>query len=231
MPKYIEELVSQQVRRSELARQRQISEGKLCARPVVTISRRMGSGARVVAEKLAHDLGWSLWSKELLDAIAEDADVSRKVVEAFDEKTISEIELFAHAALGDFEMGDFIYKKHLIKAVAAIAKLGNVIILGRGANFLLPDALHIRIDASDEHRIQNMVKYEGLTRTEAEAKLRESDKARQHFLFSAFGRERVLAAQYDLSILMDKFSPDDAAKIIESAIEVYCRPNEEFSAK
>ena len=222
MPKYIEELVSQQVRRSELARHRQISDGKVCINPVVTISRRMGSGARIVAEKLAHNLGWSLWSKELLDAIAEDADVSRKVVEAFDEKTISEIELFAHAALGDFEMGDFIYKKHLIKAIAAIAKLGNVIILGRGANFLLPDALHIRIDASDEHRIMNMMKYEALTRNEAEVKLRDSDKARQHFLLSAFGRERVVSAQYDLTIWMDKFSTEDAAKIIERAIEVYC---------
>lgn len=227
MPKYIEEIVSQQVRRSELARHKQAAEGKLCINPVVTISRRMGSGARVVAEKLAHNIGWSLWSKDLLDAIAEDADVSRKVVEAFDEKTISEIELFAHAALGDFEMGDFIYKKHLIKAIAAIAKLGNVIILGRGANLLLPDALHIRIDASDEHRIQNMMKYEALTSHEAEVKLRESDKARQHFMLSAFGRERVIAAQYDLSIWMDKFSTDDAAKIIERAIEVYCWPKRE----
>lgn len=226
MPKYIEELVSQQVRRSELAYQRWADEGKVCVHPVVTISRRMGSGARVVAEILANKLGWSLWSKELLDAIAENADVSRKVVEAFDEKTISEIELFAHAALGNYEMGDFIYLKHLTKAIASIAKLGNVIILGRGADILLPDALHIRIDASDEYRIQNMMKYENLTINEAEAKIRESDRARQHFLNSAFGRERVMAVKHDLTIWMDNFRPNDAAEIIETAVKVYCRPND-----
>ena len=57
-------------------------------------------------------------------------------------------------------MSGFIYIRHLTKAVAVIAKLGNAIILGRGANFLLPEALNVRIDASDEHRIQNMMSYE-----------------------------------------------------------------------
>ena len=149
MPRYIEELVSQQVRRSEMARQKVVKSGATCAYPVVTISRGMGSGAQIIARKLAQDLGWSLWDKELLDAMAENADVSKRVVEAFDEHTISELELFARSALGDYEMGGFLHHKQLAKAVAAIGKLGNAIILGRGANFLLPKALNVRIDASD----------------------------------------------------------------------------------
>lgn len=223
MPKYIEELVSQQVRRSELARQRRVDTGLSCETSVVTISRRMGSGARVVAAKLSQEIGWSLWDKELLEAIAEDADVSRKVVEAFDEKTISEIELFARAAMGDHVMGGFIYARHLARAVAAIAKLGNAIILGRGASFLLPGALKVRIDASDERRVRNMMEYEGLTQAEAEVKLRESDRERHRYLVNAFGRERVASAVYDLTIWMDSFSTDDAVKIVKAAIEARCK--------
>ncbi|MCE5315531.1 MAG: cytidylate kinase-like family protein [Armatimonadota bacterium] len=225
MPKYIEELVSRQVRMSELARERRTELGKPCVNPVITISRRMGSGARIVAGKLAKELGWSLWDKELLDAMAEDASVSRRIVEEFDEHTKSEIELFARSALGEHEIGGFIYVKHLAHAVAAIAKLGNAIILGRGSNFLLPRALNIRIDASDDRRIANMMNYEDLTREQAENKIIESDRDREHFLERAFGRQRVADARYDLTIWMDEFTNDDAVEIIKAAIKAKCSHN------
>ncbi len=223
MARYIEELVSQQVRRSELARRKEIESGQPCDNSVVTISRRMGSGARIIAGKLARDLGWSLWDRELLDAIAADADVSRKVVEAFDEKTISEIELFARGALGDYDMAGFLYPLHLARALGAIDKLGNAIILGRGANFILRHTLNVRIDACDERRIQNMMGYESYTREQAEAKIHESDREREHFIDKVFGRERAMLFHYDLTIWMDDFTPDDAVEIIKTAIKARCR--------
>lgn len=224
MPRYIEELVAQQVRRSELARRREIEPGKPCPNPVITISRRMGSGARIVAAKLAQEIGWSLWDKELIEAVAQDARVSKRVVEAFDEKAVSEIEAFTHSVLGNHEMGSFMYLRHLTRAIASIAKLGNAIILGRGANFILPDALNIRIDAPDEKRIENMMKYEQLTRQEAEEKIRRSDRERHEFLVRTFGRERVEHATYDLTIWMEKFDTDGAVRIIKTALDVWCPP-------
>lgn len=224
MPKYIEELVSQQVRRSEIAHQKRVELGEEpCTYSVITISRGMGSGARIISQKLANELGWSLWDKELLDAMAEDADVSRKLVEEFDEHTRSEIHLFARAAFGDHEAGGFIYARHLAHTVAAISKLGNAIILGRGANFLLPHALNIRIDASEELRIKNMMTYEDLDREQAAAKIRQSDKEREHFAIQVFGREKVESFHYDLSIWMDEFTNDDAVEIIKVAMKAKCR--------
>ncbi len=217
MPRYIEELVSQQVRKSEMARAK-TREGEPPICPTITISRRMGSGARVIAEKLAHDCGYSLWSKELIDAVAQDAHVSKRVVSAFDEKAISEIEVFTRSILGDYELGGFLYGKHLARAIASIAKLGNAIILGRGANFLLPNALNIRIDATDEHRISNMIKFEDMSRSAAEAKIRASDHERYEFLVRMFGRERVENASYDLTLCMDSFSIDDAVEIVKTAV-------------
>jgi cytidylate kinase len=222
MPRYIEEIVSEQVRRSEIARQRSAESGKPCPCNVITISRRMGSGARVVAIKLSEQLGWGLWGKDLIDAVAEDANVSKRVADAFDERTHSEIELFISSILGDFDMGGFIFPTHLARAVASVAALGNVIILGRGANFLLPDALHIRIDASDERRIQNMMSYENLTREEAVKKLAESDRERWHYLTKTFGRDRVENFHYDISLWMDKFTSDDAVEIVKTAIRCRC---------
>lgn len=225
MPRYIDELVAEQIRRSELAKRRAPECGKTQFRPVITISRTMGSGARIVAGMLADELGWSLWDKELIDAIAEDADVSRRVVEAFDEHTVSEIESFARAVLGDYEMGGFLYARHLTRAVAAIAEHGNAIILGRGANFILRNALNIRIDASDHLRIKNMMTYESLTYEQAEAKIRQSDRERSEFLIRVFGKERVQNARYDLTIWMDEFRPEDAVEIIKTTVRVWCKRN------
>lgn len=224
MPKYIEELVSQQVHRSQIARQRETKAGRVPDCLVVTISRSMGSGARIVAGKLALDLGWSLWDRDLIDAIAKDASVSRQVVEKFDEHTVSEIDLLARAALGDHEMGDFLYPRHLARAITAIGKLGGAIILGRGAAFILPDALSIRMDAPLDVRVRNMMNFEGLTNDQAAAKIRKSDRDREHFLESTFGRDRAHAAHYDLTIWMDRFTNDDAVQIIKAAVAARCGP-------
>lgn len=223
MPRYIEQMVSEQVSRSELAKREGIENGMPCDNSVVTISRRMGSGARIVARKLADDLGWSLWDKDLVDAMAENAHVSQRVVRAFDEHTISEIELFARGVFGEQDMAGFIYPRALARALKSIAKLGNAIILGRGANFLLPDALNIRIDASDERRIHNMMEYEKLTREAAEAKIHESDRDRRRFLTSVFGKDRVEHAVFDLTLWMDEFTNDDAVEIIKVAIAARCK--------
>ena len=219
MPKTIEQLINRQIRKSEAARERAVEAGKACVNPVITISRGMGSGARIVAQKLADDLGWSLWDRELLDAITRDAHVSRRVVEAFDEKGYSELERVVRSVLGDHEMGDFLYAKHLVKVVAAISKLGNAIILGRGANFVLPKALNIRIDDSFDRRVKNMMSFENLSEDEAIAKVRRSDRERRRFLNQLFGKERVRNARYDLSIWMDEFDTDGAVEIIKAAIK------------
>lgn len=226
MTKYVEDLVSRQVRQSEIARRRAEEAGRPCVRPVITISRRMGSGARIVAQKLAAELGWSLWDKELIDAIAEDAAVSRRVVEAFDERTVSELEILTRGALGDHELGGFLYARHLARAVASIAALGNAIILGRGANYLLPEALSVRIDASFEVRVANMMRYENLTREQAIAKLIQSDRERDAFLIRMFGRQRVKDTHYDLTIHMDRFTTDTAVRMIRVAIDAVCPPTD-----
>lgn len=222
MPKYIEEMVSQQVSRSEVARRRAIENGKACVNSVVTISRRMGSGARVIADKLAHELEWSVWDRDLVDAMAEHAHVSQKVVQAFDEHTISEIELFTRGMFGEQDMAGFIYPRHLAKAVKSIAKLGNAVILGRGANYILPDALKVRIDASDEVRIRNMMSYESLTHEAAHARIQESDRERRHFLESVFGKEQFGHPVFDLTIWMDEFTNEDAVQIILAAVKARC---------
>jgi cytidylate kinase len=217
MPRQIDQLVIDQVRKSQLAG-RNMAETKSANRSsIITISRSMGSGARIIAEKLAADLGWSLWDRELLDFMAKDARVSRRVVDEFDERSHSEIDMVVHSLLGDKEMGGFIYIRHLIAAVKYIQRLGNAVILGRGANFILPDALNVRIDATERLRVQNMVEFEGMTPGAAIEKIRNSDRERERFLTKTFGKQMVGCCIYDVCLCMDEFSNDSAVELIKTA--------------
>lgn len=215
--KSIEAMVGEQLYRSQLARRERIEGGHPVTNPVITISRTMGSGGRIVARKLADDLGFSLWDRELIDLMAEEADVTSKVVEAFDEKAASEIEQLIRGALGDHESAGFIYPMHLARAVAVIASVGNAVILGRGANYLLGNALNVRMDASLEKRIENMRQYEAIDREAAERKLKRSDKDREQFIQKVFGKEKMSCSHFDLCLWMDRFDAADAAEIIEVA--------------
>ena len=109
MPKSIERLAVAKLRESELAREHRIESGQVIVNPVITIRRTMGSGGRIVARKLADDLGFSLWDKELIDAIAAASEMPKSIVEAFDEKTISEIRLLIYAVLGNYDLTGFMY--------------------------------------------------------------------------------------------------------------------------
>ena len=217
MRRSVEEMVAEQLRHSELAREQRTEEGHAVTNPVITISRSMGSGGLIVARKLAADLGLSLWDKELIDLMARDAEIPARVVEAFDEKAVSEIELVIRGALGDYDSAGFMYGKHLARTVAMIASVGNAVILGRGANYLLKDALNIRMDASLEKRIANMQTYESIDRHAAETKLHQSDKERRQFILKVFGKEKLNYSRFDLCLWMDQFSAADAAAIVETA--------------
>ncbi|MHB0913365.1 MAG: cytidylate kinase-like family protein [Armatimonadota bacterium] len=218
MPRQLQELVNQQILKSNMAGRTAVKAGLPTVKPVVTISRTMGSGARIIAEKLSKDLGWSLWDKELIDAIADDAHVSHRLVEELDERSTSEIQLLMREMLGDEGAGGFMYKRHLVKVVASISELGHAIILGRGANFVLSDALNVRIDAPEALRVQNMMKFEGLGEREAREKIRKSDKDREAFIERVFGGKTVGHCQYNLSVCMCTFSIEDAVDLIKRAI-------------
>lgn len=187
--------------------------------PVITISRQLGGQGRQIAQRLAERLGWSLWDKDLIDAIAQDAEVDRKIVEFFDEKIVSEIDSLARFVVGEADAGKFMYRKHLIRTLLAIAKRGNAIILGRGANFLLTGALNIRLISCEEARIQNIMDTNHLSRHEALDRIHQSDRDRAAFIRKIYNSDIEDPSAYDLTITTDSFTVDGAAEVIVTALQ------------
>lgn len=222
MTENITDLVDRKVRESELSRQQLQEEGLLpphvpAHSRVITISRELGSGGRRVAEALSARLKFSIWDKEIVEGIADSANVSDHLVRYFDEHAVSEIEVLVRHLAGEPRIGGFQYKRHLVRTILQVGRIGSVIVLGRGANFVLPHALNVRVVASRDLRIHNLIEFERLSQKDAIHQIEESDRQRAEFTRRMWGRDWADPMYYDLVIRMDEITNEQAADIIAHA--------------
>jgi cytidylate kinase len=190
--------------------------------PVVTISRQMGAGGSDVARKLAEMLGppWQIWDQQIIDAIANHAEVRKEMVQSLDEQAQDEVETVVKSLLGVRVIESPSYHKHLAEVLLTIERAGFAIILGRGANFVLPRTLRVRLKASMPVRIKRVMEQRHLTHEQAERAIRDSDRQRAAFIKQMFGRQIDEEGAYDLVIYTDNLSPEGAARIIHTAVMV-----------
>src|SRR3974390_1360458 len=60
--------------------------GKLICGPYLLISREKGAGGSAVARLVGQRLGWQVFDKEIVEAIAKAAHVRRELIEGLDER-------------------------------------------------------------------------------------------------------------------------------------------------
>jgi len=188
--------------------------------PIITISREKGSGGRPIAFLLIKKLGgsWKVYHKDIVDEIAKAANLEKELIEEVDEENVPLIEQMIDNVLGKEYMNLSTYYKHLVRVLSTIGNRGHAIIIGRGANFLFPDALKVRIVCEMDERIQKVMKYEKLSQKDAIDIINESDKKRTAFAKSLFQHDPRKAHHYDLIIRTGKkVSLEDAADLIVNA--------------
>src|SRR3990167_9836913 len=115
--------------------------------PLITISREKGSGGRPIAYLVAKKLRrpWKVFHKDIIDEIAKEAHLENNLIKEIDENRIPFIEEVIGEFFGKRHVSLSNYYKHLVKILSAIGHRGHAIIVGRGANYLCPHALKVRI--------------------------------------------------------------------------------------
>jgi cytidylate kinase len=191
-------------------------------RAVITISRQFGAGGHTVAEMLLQRLGrsWQVWDKEIIDAIAHHAEMRKEMVEALDEHTQSWIEQMVRNILTLQVMEPLGYRRHLSEVLLALAQQGHKIIVGRGANFVLKEALNIRLRASLEFRAQNTMQRENISHAAAIRQIHQVDRDRAEFTRSVFERDVDNPDNYDMTLQTDTLGFPAAVEAIIGAARV-----------
>ncbi len=221
-PRLVDQRITESIVRLRSIEELQKRERVRVVLPVVTISRQLGAEGTEAAQKLAEMLGepWRVWDQQIIDAIANHAEVRREIVQSLDEHAQGEIDTVVKSLLGIGGIETPSYRKHLAEVLLTIERAGFAIILGRGANFLLPRALNVRLRASLPVRIQRVMERMNLTREQAERAIRDSDRQRAAFVKQTFGRDIDEDGAYDLILYTDDLSPEGTARIIHTAVLV-----------
>ena len=187
--------------------------------PVITVSRQMGSNAGEIMEAVRGILGdaWQVWDSALLDEVARRTDSSLQMLQAMDEKEQSQIDLIMRSLVGAPIVEEFTYRHQLAQVMLALAQGGRAIIVGRGATFVLQNALKVRLRADFEFRVENAARAYGWPRKEAELKVRASDREQSEFIRTEFERDIDSVSLYDMTLSTDTLGVQASAAAIAAA--------------
>lgn len=196
--------------------------------PVITISRETGSGGRVVAQELSHRLGMDLFGISIIDAIADSADLDRRVVSSLDENSRSDVENYIVGLLSGSMIDNREFATRLARTIATIETHGLAVILGRGASFILGERsdLRLRFHAPVEWRVRNMMEYEELDEAEARRKVADADERRRDYARKFFDADISDSANYDLVIDTSRIRPADCVTLAIDCLKLRLPPAE-----
>jgi len=185
--------------------------------PVITLSREKGSGGRLIAYLVAKKLGkpWKVYHKEIVEAIARQTHLENNLIKEIDEKSVSLIEELIADFFGRKYLNLSSYYKNLVKILSIISQRGYAVIVGRGANFLLPESLKVRVICDMKQRIDWLIEYEKITEREAIRKIELSDRERKEFIEELFHHDPKKAHHYDIIVRTSQnLSIEQAADMI-----------------
>jgi cytidylate kinase len=187
---------------------------------VVTISRESGSGGTIIAAMLARELAFDLFHREVIQEMAESANISTRIVETLDEKGLSMLEDSVAAMIRERHLWPDEFLRHLMKVVGTIGKHGQAVIVGRGAQFILPrdENLKVRVIAPLIMRIHNVAHELDMAESEAQKMILKNDSDRRSFSRKYFYADVTDPLNYDLVINTARMSIDAAVKSIVAAL-------------
>jgi len=183
-------------------------------RPVVTVSRTMGSGGYEVAHLLAERLGVECYSREILDVIAADAKVHKNLMNRLHEQISAASDSWLYAVVFGKNVTRDDYLHRLVTTVRTLYRLGGVI-LGRGGHIILAgrDVLRVRIIGSAEVCARRIAHEENLDLAEARKRVRDSNRAREKFTWTMFRARANDPLRFDLVINTDQFA--DYGRVVD----------------
>ncbi len=184
---------------------------------VITISREIYSEGSYIGEKVAKALGYHFVDKSTIEKV-------------FIEHSIAQFKGVYESVPGFWARFDDIRTttiKFLKQVILALARHGEMVIVGRGAFAVLggfADVLNVRVQSPFQIRIQRVMEKEKIRESDkAEALLKEWDRMRDTFVKSFYDirwEDAATASAFDLVIDTGKVPPDLAVTWLVETLKV-----------
>jgi cytidylate kinase len=209
-------------------------EGKI----VVTISRQFGSGGAEVGRIVAQKSGLLYVDQEIIAEVAKRLGINEEQAARQDEQLVGEVGHILEALRSSspfslhyntlFKPADLLtqaqevaYLRLTQRVLLELATAGDVVIIGRGSQFLLhgaPRILHIYIYSPLDYRIDQVMNLYHLDRASAKELIERRDYEHNAYLGRYYGGSQHQPYLYHLLINTGLFSYELAANLIQQAI-------------
>jgi cytidylate kinase len=204
--------------------------------PIVTISRQYGAGGSSVAGIVAAELGAEVVDKKLIEEVARRLSIRPSDVEAESERPRTLLERLVRSfstlepAMGagwspPYPDPLFDPRQDIIhlteKVIHEVAEGGNVVIVGRGAGFVLrdrPGVFRVFLRAPEAVRVKTLMARLGLSEAETQRKMHETDSNRAAYSKQLYGRDWCDVDAYDLIINTGQIGYPTAAQMVLCAV-------------
>lgn len=188
--------------------------------PVITVASEPGSGGTVVAQEIARRLDFDYFHRDIVDGIARSSEISRDVIDTIEKARLSGVEDFIASLIEEQYIYPGIYLEHLLNVIGAIASHGNAVIVGRGANFIIPpdERISVRVIAPLETRVQNIAKWKKISAEKARRRVINRESKRRAFVRQSFNAKITDPRNYDLTINTGELKIESAVEAVIGAV-------------
>lgn len=201
--------------------------GKMERKYVITIGRQLGSGGRIIGEKLASRLGISFYDKELIQIASQESGVGREFFEQADEKRLYSVfgGLFglkgtiAEEPFSTYYLNNETLFKIQSDVIRKLAEKGSCLFVGRCADYVLsgnPRSLNIFITADIADRVRRIAEQQKLSPEKARDYIEKADKKRAAYYNYFSSKPWGLAETYHLCINSSMLGLDETVEFIAS---------------
>lgn len=183
--------------------------------PIITISRGSYSRGKEVAEKLAKQLQYECVSREILLEASEEFNIPEMSLVRAIHDSPSILERFRHGKERYISYYQYALLKHVQK--------DNVVYHGLAGQYFLrniPHVLKIRILANLDDRVQEIMRRDEISQNAAHDVLRKDDEERRRWGLKLYGTDTWDSSLYDMVILIDRLTVDDAVDLISKAVSM-----------
>ena len=200
----------------------------MTGKQIITIGREFGSGGHEVGRRLAAELGYKLYDKELLKMMAQESNISEKVLEDYDEKNTGS--LLYSIMMDVYPSMNYVgntLQRQIYQAqndtIRRIGEKGDCVIVGRGADYILRDLPHLTsvfIRASEEFRIGRVAEYEHVSPQKAKEFITKADKKRASYYNFQTEKKWGHVSSYNLALDASDIGIDGCVNVIRCYLEM-----------
>ncbi len=197
--------------------------------PCITISRQTGAGADKVGNGLIKFFRqyskedspeWTIFDQNLIQKVLQDHNLPATLSKIMEEEKYSAIKSIANELLGGRPTSWSLVHK-TTETILQLANIGNVIIVGRGANVVtggLNNSYHVRLVSILEDRIRHTMAFYNLKENEAISFIEKDDEARKNYIRTYFNKNMDDPLLYHMIISTHLISENEASELIGQAI-------------